>query len=188
MKAMNAARASGEASAAAERFALLGDPGLERAQVAAQEPARRHERRARLGRERGCFADGVGEKRIRRNDGVDEAELERRLGVERFGEQEEFRSLGPAEALRRKQRGSGLGNEAEIDERHVEPRGRRRIDEVAMEAQRRPDADRQAVDGGDQRLFEVGEPADEPRGGKSRRGHARRPRRPRESRRCRCRR
>ena len=84
------------------------------------------------------------------------------IGAEGLGEQQEFRRLGAAEALRREQRGAGLRNEAKIDERHLETRGRRSVDEIAMKAERRPDADRQAVDRRDQRLFELGDLADEP--------------------------
>ena len=47
---------------------------------------------------------------------LDEAEFQRRLSLERLGEQEKLGRLGAPEALRRKQRGAGLRHEARIDE------------------------------------------------------------------------
>ena len=98
-----------------------------------------------------------------RHEGVDEAERVRLLAVERLGEQEEFRRLGAPEALRREERRSGLRHEAKVDERHLEARLGRGVDEIAVKEKRRSDADREAVDRRDQRLFELGELADEPR-------------------------
>ena len=68
---------------------------------------------------------------------------------------------GGAEALRREQRRARLGHEAEVDERHWKARARRGVDEVAVEAQRRADADRRPFDRGDERLVEGRQRADE---------------------------
>ena len=103
---------------------------------------------------------------------VDEAELVRRLGVEGLGEQQIFGCPGPPEAFRHEHRRPRLRHQAKIDERHGEARARRGVDQVAMEAQRRPDADRRALDRRDRAAFRIRERGDEPPPGKS---EARRP-------------
>ena len=64
---------------------------------------------------------------------------------------------GTAEPLRR-----SLGNEAEVDERNLEARFERGVDEIAMKAERRPNTDRQTVNRRDQPLFELGDFANKP--------------------------
>ena len=86
---------------------------------------------------------------------IDQAEAQRRLGVEGLAEQQKLSGrFRRAETQRREERRARLRHEAEIDEGHREPRARTRVDEIAMKAQRRADADRLAVNGGDQWLVE----------------------------------
>ena len=107
---------------------------------------------------------------------IDQPEFMGDVGIEGFAQQDEFGGFRIAETLRRQQRRPGFRHQAEIDERHLEPRARRGIDEIAMEAERGADADRWPFDRGDQRLFERRQRSYEQRAGRSlgaaRQGHA----------------
>ena len=87
----------------------------------------------------------------RRHDRIDQAAGLRLLGVERLAHHQQLEGAPMPHQARRQQARSGLRHQPEADERRREARIGRRDHIVAMQQHGGADADRDALDGGDQR-------------------------------------
>ncbi len=111
-----------------------------------QEPLGGADRGGRLcGQERGMLAR-EGDEVVVWNDAADEARALCDFRIESLGEVEKIARQTQTRTFGKQEGGGGLGNDREVDERHQELCVRARIDEVAVEQHRGPDADRKAVD------------------------------------------
>ena len=88
---------------------------------------------------------------------VDQAGRPGAVGRKALPERQQRESLLAADDRRREQARARLRHQAEIDERRAEHGARRGEGQVAMEVDRRADADRDAVDARHHRLFARGE-------------------------------
>ena len=87
------------------------------------------------------------------DDGVDQPGGLCAFGGKAFAQAKQGKGLLAAEDGGREQAGAGFRHQAEIDEGRAEHGARRGEGQVAMQVERRADADRDAVDAGDDRLL-----------------------------------
>ena len=158
---MSAACASGEARALRKASSSASMRARDFVLVAAEKFSRRHQGGARLGRELRRFFPRCRDQGVFCRDRIDQASGLSLVGPKTFAGEKPGAGAGHADPARQQQRGAGLGQEAEIDERQREARFGRRIDEIAMEQHGATDSDRQPVDSSDQRLGKGGDLAHE---------------------------
>src|SRR5690554_5276256 len=133
--------------ALAENAGLFLDTLSQGARVATQQPAGKGKRLWWLrSQSRGSLARGRLQL-IRADDRVDEARLPRPFGGERLTEHQKLERPRVAHALRSEQARPCFGHCPQVHERRHESRFPRRVDQIAMEQQRRADADPQSIYG-----------------------------------------
>src|SRR5690606_22116624 len=143
--------------ALAENAGLFFDTLSQSARVATQQPAGKGKRLWWLrSQSRGRLARGRLQL-IRADDRVDEARLPRPFGGERLTEHQKLERPCVAHSLRSEQARPCFGHCPQVYERRHESRLSCRVNQIAMEQQRRADADPQSIHGCDHRLLNAHE-------------------------------
>ncbi len=157
MKAMRAARASSDRSRSLKCSASTLMRASNGAAFSQHQVAGDLQRLWRLGGNQPRRLEHLGLQILLADHGVDQAGFLRTLGGKPLAESQQRKRLLASDDGGHEQAGAGFRHQAEIGEGRVEDRARRGEGQVAMQVERRADADRDAVDAGNHRLGGPGE-------------------------------